>query len=103
MEGVGARFIVIINDIEDAEDQAQEPIRRFYQQEPSFELSETKFIKLFRLSKELARNLIQMVTPFMEAPTRASALSIQTKVGKWCLVPKLYFSMYNNFIRCLWL
>lgn len=49
----------ILNDLRDAEEQAQEPIRRFYQQEAAFELSEVKFIKLFRLNKELVRNLFR--------------------------------------------
>lgn len=48
MEGAGAIIAaIILNDLRDAEEQAQEPIRRFYQQEAAFELSEVKFIKLF--------------------------------------------------------
>lgn len=45
-----------------------------------FQLSPRKFVQMFRLTKPLAEDVIEMVTPYMEAPTRASALTIQTKV-----------------------
>lgn len=49
------------------------------------QLNENKFMKLFRLSKPLARQLIEIVTPFLRQQSRRSALSVETKVGKYVL------------------
>lgn len=47
-----------------------------------FLLSDQKFIKLFRLTKEVTNELIDILTPFLQPPSRRSALSVKTKVGK---------------------
>lgn len=47
-----------------------------------FQLSDRKFVQLFRVDKNLCHNIIDMVTPFLPQPTRTSAMSIQTKVRK---------------------
>lgn len=46
----------------------------------AFLLSDRKFVRLFRVNKDLCHDIIDMVTPFLAQPTRTSALSIQTKV-----------------------
>ncbi|KAK9711235.1 hypothetical protein QE152_g25549 [Popillia japonica] len=46
----------------------------------AFELSDTQFIKNFRLTKELTRGLIESVSPFINPPSRISALTVETKV-----------------------
>ncbi|KAJ8914225.1 hypothetical protein NQ315_003588 [Exocentrus adspersus] len=43
-------------------------------------LTHQAFIKRFRVSKELAHDIIQEVTPFMQAPFRRTGISIQQKV-----------------------
>lgn len=48
----------------------------------AFQLSDRKFLRLFRVDKDLCRDIIDMVTPFLAQPTRTSALSIQTKVSR---------------------
>lgn len=85
MDGIGA-LLAVINDLEDAEEQAAQPIRRFYAREDAFALSEINFRKLFRLNKDLTRNLIQELTPFLQGPTRASAVNIQTKASNMMYV-----------------
>lgn len=48
--------------------------------EDAFELSNNKFIKLFRINKVMADDFIDKLTPFMKEPSRKSALDIPTKV-----------------------
>lgn len=71
---------VILNDLIDAEEQEDRPVRRFYRRENAFELTDEKFIKTFRLTKLLVRNLILLLTPFLQAPIRSSAITIELKV-----------------------
>lgn len=80
MDGIGA-LLAVINDLEDAEEQANHPIRRFYAREDAFALSDIRFRKLFRLTKNVTRGLIQGLLPFLQGPTRASAINIQTKAS----------------------
>ena len=44
------------------------------------ELSDSQFIKIYRLSKPLATELFGLLEPFMIHPTRLSALNIERKV-----------------------
>jgi len=44
------------------------------------ELSDEQFIKKFRLSKELAGELIEVLTPYMSEQTRKTSISIERKV-----------------------
>ena len=54
-----------------------------------FLLSNRKFIQIFRLSKDMVTEVVEMVSPFMEAQSRASALSITTRVSK-----QIYMCVY---------
>lgn len=78
------RFLLweeIMEDVRDAEEFyniRREVLRR----SNPFDLSDEKFIKLFRLTKPLCENLINIVRPFVHEPPRRSALTVQTKVMK---------------------
>nr|CAI5850118.1 unnamed protein product [Callosobruchus analis] len=69
----------INEDIIDAEEQLNIGVDVLHKEDP-FELSDRKFIKIFRLTKDLTRQLINIVSPHVESPRRASALTIETKV-----------------------
>lgn len=76
------RFLLWQEIMEDAED-AEEfyNIRRdVLPRTNPFNLSDEKFIKLFRLTKPLCENLINIVRPFIHEPPRRSTLTVQTKV-----------------------
>lgn len=71
---------IMNNDVEEALEEVA--IRRdVLPQSDPFRLSEHKFVQLFRVSKNLCHEIVDVVTPFMQPPFRASALSIQTKVN----------------------
>lgn len=72
----------INQDVNDAEIQANIQRNVLIKRDP-FELSDEKFVKMFRLSKELVRNIVEMITQFVEGSTRASALTRETKVSVW--------------------
>lgn len=72
---------IIINELEGAELAAARNPRVMYDERDPFDLSDSKFIKLFRLSKNLAYEFIEDISPFMIEKTRKSALSIQRKVN----------------------
>lgn len=78
---------LILNDIlqEDLEDAVEQmEIRRdVLPQRDPFLLSDQKFIKLFRVSKDLCQEIVEMLTPYIVAPTRTSALTVSTKVGTY--------------------
>lgn len=44
------------------------------------DLTDTKFISIYRLSKNLARRVIEMVTPHMRSPSTSRGISIERKV-----------------------
>ena len=46
-----------------------------------FLLSDRKFIQIFRLSKGMVSEVVELVAPFMISQSRASALSITTRVS----------------------
>lgn len=69
-----------IENLEQQEIQAGERYRRFNRLCPFDNMSDNKFLQMFRLSKELARYLINMLQPFMRTPTRNTDLDISTKV-----------------------
>lgn len=69
--------------IQEAEILADQPARRFgyaITENPFTDLSDYKFIKSYRLSKEMTQNLIDIVDPYMVQPSRISALSTEKKV-----------------------
>lgn len=82
--------LMLWNDIinEDVEEAVAElAIRRdVLPQTNAFQLSDRKFVQLFRVDKDLCHDIIDMVNPFLTQPTRTSALSIQTKVSKKIVV-----------------
>ncbi|KAJ8910188.1 hypothetical protein NQ315_008985, partial [Exocentrus adspersus] len=80
LEGRGTMFEVVLNNLQEAEVQAGRPPRRMYHSLDAFELSDSQFIRLFRLNKHLNGFLIEMLTPYLQAPKRVSALSINLKV-----------------------
>lgn len=71
---------IVLNELENAEIAAERNPRRIFHERDPFELSNNKFIKIFRLSKNLVNEFIDDVEPFMQQPSRKSSLSIQRKV-----------------------
>ena len=47
-----------------------------------FTLSDRLFIKNFRLTKDLTRYLIELLSPFVEVKSRSSAMDLSTKVNQ---------------------
>lgn len=72
--------VIVLNELEAAEIAAERNPRHIFQKRDPFELSDDKFIKIFRLSKNLVNEFIDDIQPFMQQPSRKSALSIQRKV-----------------------
>lgn len=70
----------IFDDLVEAEEDIFQPQRRFFRKENAFELSDANYIKNFRLTKDITRQVINILTPFLEPPSRKSAVSIETKV-----------------------
>lgn len=54
--------------------------RRFHIRDDPFELSDNEFIRLFRLNKAAATNLINIVEPHLYPQKRISAMNSVTKV-----------------------
>lgn len=76
--------VPIINALQNAEileERRDHNIRYNHRiQDDPFELSEKKFVQLYRLSKAAARYLIDIVEPHMNPQTRISAISPTIKV-----------------------
>lgn len=86
-----------INILEEAEILANQPARRFHPFiDPFDHYSDQQFVKLYRLTKPLAYNLIEMLEPHLLPPSRKSAVSIPRKVNK-------YKICNINFIRVYFL
>jgi len=47
-----------------------------------FDISDRLFIKYFRLSKNLVRNLIELLRPHIVSKNRRSAIDLNTKVSE---------------------
>lgn len=71
--------VPIINALENAE-MAEERRRIFHIRDDPFELPDKQFIELFRLSKDAARYVIDLVEPHLTPQTRISAIDPTTKV-----------------------
>lgn len=65
----------ILRDLQIAEEDVQEE-RQLLNMTNPFGLADGAFIKRFRVNKELARDIIQIVTPFMQAPQRRSGTAV---------------------------
>lgn len=76
LAGIGAlEEVEIENDIQ----------RRVYTYKDPFEvLTDEQFRMMYRLTKEIARDLIDELEPFITAPSRSSALTIPRKVSIIC-------------------
>ena len=57
------------------------PLPRFRKREDAFDLEDGQFRKIFRLTKNQADELIEDLSPYLNHPTRASAIDIDTKVN----------------------
>lgn len=86
------------NDVEEAEQLDHQRPRRWRQHyEYAFDLSEEQFLKNYRLSKNLTRQVIELVTPLIQGPSRISAVNVETKVrveimmhiDPYCVILKL--------------
>lgn len=70
--------LILLENLENFENQPM--LNNRSNPEDPFALSERQFVKLFRLTKNLCRLLINTLTPFMRGPNRPTDLRIQTKV-----------------------
>nr|CAI5859958.1 unnamed protein product [Callosobruchus analis] len=64
-----------IEALEQAELLASRPVRQIPSWSDPYELSDNAFIKLYRLTKPMTENLIDILTPHIPAPTTISGLS----------------------------
>lgn len=71
----------VIDQLQDAELEHEREPRRRHTFESAFLLSDENFVKNFRLTKNLARQVIEIVRPFVAAPSRRSAMTVETKVS----------------------
>nr|CAI5829502.1 unnamed protein product [Callosobruchus analis]CAI5831382.1 unnamed protein product [Callosobruchus analis] len=69
-----------IEALEQAELLASRPVRQIPSWSDPYELSDNAFIKLYRLTKPMTENLIDILTPHIPAPTTISGLSVARKV-----------------------
>ncbi|KAI4455473.1 hypothetical protein MML48_9g00002311 [Holotrichia oblita] len=70
----------ILEDLNEAEEEQERPVRRFYNREDAFEISDIQFIKLFRLNKPTTREVINIASEYINEPSRKSATSVTLKV-----------------------
>ncbi|KYB26054.1 Putative nuclease HARBI1-like Protein [Tribolium castaneum] len=68
-----------IRNLEEAEEMYR-PNRQRFPRNPMLELSETQFIKMFRLSNELFNYVVDRLEPYIRLQRRNSDLSTETKV-----------------------
>lgn len=104
----------VIGDLENAENDAMGPAGRLLhvreRVDPFEKLSEEKFVNFFRVSKDLARVIVETVRPYIAEATRRSALSVEQKVSiakqvlrtYKCIIHKkgLYKYMYVHTFTC---
>lgn len=76
--------------------QPQQPrlVRRETFVSDAFKLSDSAFIKNYRLSKELVKDLIEELSPLISSQNRSSDLDVTTKVS--CLL--IIFPIGNNMV-----
>ncbi|KAJ8913102.1 hypothetical protein NQ315_006604 [Exocentrus adspersus] len=82
MEGFNEILVwnnIINNDVIQAEEEMVIGRDVLIQSDP-MQLSDHKFVQLFRVDKDLCRDIVDTVRPYIEDPSRTSGLSIQTKV-----------------------
>ena len=96
----------VLQNLNEAEVAYNRPRRQFLHSEDPFNLADNRFKKLFRLTKDSVREVIERVRPYIPAPTRESALSVETKVSCSVLLKKKHNRYYKRKIlvycfRCL--
>lgn len=70
-----------VDVLEEAEILFNRPDRRYrHWLNPFEDMGDTEFKKTYRLTKDVAENLIETLTPHMVAPTRISSMNIERKV-----------------------
>lgn len=72
--------LYVINMINDQEIAANRPRRSFSIKYHPFYQCDRFFLKNYRLSKDLVRQIILLVTPYIEPESRSSSITITTKV-----------------------
>lgn len=98
-----ANLFVIENVQNQINFQPQPILRRETFVSDAFKLSNSAFIKNYRLSKELVKDLIEELSPLISLQNRSSDLDVTTKLS--CLIEflstlyisVLYFFLYLNF------
>lgn len=83
------KLLINLNDVNNliqAEMLTNRSVRRFNQFiNPLEYYSDEQFVKLYRLAKPVALDLIRILEPHLIAPSRRSALSMPRKVSTWVL------------------
>lgn len=67
--------------LEEVEIRARER-RVFNARKDPFQLADKEFIRLYRINKRIMENVIDIVSEFIDAPRRISALEATTQVKK---------------------
>ncbi|VEN47688.1 unnamed protein product, partial [Callosobruchus maculatus] len=62
--------------LEQAELLASRPVRQIPSWSDPYELSDSAFVKIYRLTKPMTENLIDTLTPHIPAPTTISARKV---------------------------
>ena len=91
-----ARRLIIAALLLDDEDSNEGP--HFHERDDAFELPQGEFMKLFRLKKETAERLIEIVEENTVEPSRSSALdaTVQVSVDEyWKLYSKNFLTLYT--------
>ena len=73
-------FQMLLGHLACEELEGEERFRFCRQRQDLFEIPEKNFIKLFRVNKEMANDIIHCLEPHMKDCTRASALTAEEKV-----------------------
>ncbi|KAJ8926478.1 hypothetical protein NQ314_021153 [Rhamnusium bicolor] len=71
--------VEILAAIENMENNVQEHQREVHTYRNGFDVSDNKFIKTYRLTKELTRELINIIRPFVVQRQRMSGLTVEEK------------------------
>lgn len=87
-----------LNNEENGVAQEQRLPRQIFACYDPFQASEFQFMKNFRLTKNLTRELCVILRPYMIENTRASALTVEKKV-RIILIHLLWYILYYSNIN----
>lgn len=73
--------LILINELENIERRQPRRHRHRQREDPFIVLTDEHFIRLFRLSKDLARFLINLLRNYISDAHRATDLNVTTKVS----------------------